>query len=59
MMGWRVALGLSLLLMMMPIGVVRGQDQLPSVPLRLFDGKTLPLHDLKGQVVVIRFLASW
>jgi hypothetical protein len=36
-----------------------GQDQLPSTPLPLFDGKTLDLQDLKDQVVVIRFLASW
>jgi hypothetical protein len=55
----RVVLALSLLAVMMPIGVVRGQEPLPSAPLQLFDGTTLSLHDLKGQVVVIRFLASW
>jgi hypothetical protein len=31
----------------------------PSTPLALFDGGTLDLRTLQGQVVVIRFLASW
>ena len=30
-----------------------------SHPLRLFDGGTLDLQTLKGQVVVVRFLGSW
>ncbi|MFQ5520418.1 MAG: hypothetical protein ACE5FK_03370 [Candidatus Methylomirabilia bacterium] len=32
---------------------------LPATPLPLVDGGTLNLQSLKGQVVVIRFLASW
>ncbi|MGH7263260.1 MAG: hypothetical protein ACREMB_00195 [Candidatus Rokuibacteriota bacterium] len=58
MIGWRVALVVSVLLVM-SIGMAWGQDRLPAAPLRLFDGTTLDLRDLKDQVVVIRFLASW
>ncbi len=32
---------------------------LPATPLRLFDGGMLDLRSLAGNVVVIRFLASW
>ena len=35
------------------------QSALPSTPLPLLTGGTLNLQDLKGQVGVIRFLASW
>jgi hypothetical protein len=31
----------------------------PATPLPLLDGGTLDLRSLQGQVVVIRFLASW
>ena len=32
---------------------------LPSTPLRLFDGRTVQLQSFGGQVIVIRFAASW
>ena len=35
------------------------QNALPSTPLPLLTGGSLNLQDLKGQVGVIRFLASW
>jgi hypothetical protein len=35
------------------------QNPLPSATLPLLSGGSLSLQDLKGQVVVIRFLASW
>ena len=35
-----------------------GNDH-PATPLQLFDGGTLDLQTLEGQVVVVRFLASW
>ena len=35
------------------------QNSLPSATLPLLAGGSLNLQDLKGQVVVIRFLASW
>jgi hypothetical protein len=37
----------------------RASDALPSTPLTLFDGGTLPLRSLAGRVIVIRFAASW
>jgi hypothetical protein len=33
--------------------------ELPSTPLPLLTGGSLNLREFKGQVVVIRFLASW
>jgi hypothetical protein len=35
------------------------QGALPSTPLPLLTGGSLNLQNLKGQVAVIRFLASW
>lgn len=35
------------------------QNPLPSATLPLLSGGSLNLQDLKGRVVVIRFLASW
>ena len=35
------------------------RNALPSTPLPLLAGGSLNLQDLKGQVAVIRFLASW
>ncbi len=32
---------------------------LPSTPLTLLDGSRLDLQSLQGNVVVLRFLASW
>ncbi len=34
-------------------------ESLPSAPLPLLEGGTLRLQSLAGQVVVVRFLASW
>jgi hypothetical protein len=58
----RVALGLVSLLAVVGLGVggpAAGELALPSTPLALFDGGTLDLRTLQGQVAVIRFLASW
>ena len=38
---------------------VHAEQALPSAPLPLLDGGSLNIQDLRGQVVVIRFLASW
>ncbi len=56
----RVALGLlGLLAILGAAGSAAGELALPSTPLALFDGGALDLRTLQGQVVVIRFLASW
>jgi cytochrome c biogenesis protein CcmG/thiol:disulfide interchange protein DsbE len=39
-----------------PIGI---GDELPDLVLTTFDGDQIPLRDLRGQVVVINFWASW
>ncbi|HLC40895.1 MAG TPA: hypothetical protein VJO34_04630 [Methylomirabilota bacterium] len=39
--------------------VVASYAELPSTPLPLLEGGSLNLQEFKGQVVVIRFLASW
>jgi hypothetical protein len=55
-----VTLGLlGLLAVLGAAGPAAGQLALPSTPLALFDGGALGLRTLQGQVVVIRFLASW
>jgi hypothetical protein len=63
----RVALGrlltllavLSLVPVLTSVASVNAEEALPSVPLPLFGGGTLDLRSLQGNVVVIRFLASW
>ncbi len=56
----RVTLGLlGLLVVLGAAGPAGSAPALPSAPLPLFDGGTLDLRTLQGQVVVIRFLASW
>ena len=56
----RVALGLlGLLAVLGAAGPAAGERALLSTPLALFDGGALDLRTLQGQVVVIRFLASW
>jgi hypothetical protein len=52
-------LGLLGLLVAFGAGPVARAPALPSTPLSLFNGGTLDLRTLHGQVVVIRFLASW
>ena len=56
----RVPLWLFSLLAVLGVGgPAAGELALPSTPLALLDGGTLDLRALQGQVVVIRFLASW
>jgi hypothetical protein len=56
----RMAFGLlGLLAILGAAGPAAGGLALPSTPLALFDGGALDLQTLQGQVVVIRFLASW
>jgi hypothetical protein len=56
----RLALGLlALLAALGAADPAAGELTLPSTPLALFDGGALDLRTLQGQVVVIRFLASW
>jgi hypothetical protein len=50
---------LTILFMWFLVFPVHAGDSLPSTPLPLFEGGTLNLQGLKGNVVVIRFLASW
>ncbi len=38
---------------------IAAEESLPSAPLPLLEGGTLQLRSLAGQVVVVRFLASW
>ena len=47
----------SVLLLCSAIAV--SSAELPSTPLPLLTGGSMNLRDFKGQVVVIRFLASW
>lgn len=54
-----VALLWGLLLGLAVATPTAGHAGLPVTPLPLFDGGTLDLRSLQGQVVVIRFLASW
>ncbi len=57
-----VSLGLAvgMLATLLPWGPARAAGSvLPPTPLPLFDGGTLDLRSLAGNVVVIRFLASW
>lgn len=52
--------GLSILLTGVLLGHCPAAGQsLPTASLPLFDGGTLDLQSLKGNVVVIRMLASW
>ncbi len=50
-------IGLLVVFALTPPGAAA--TSLPSAPLSLVGGGTLNLQSLKGQVVVIRFLASW
>ncbi len=54
-----VLLGLTVLVLGVSARSGWSGKDLPATPLRLFDGGTLDLQTLKGQVVVVRFLASW
>lgn len=64
---WRVALvvGLVALLALLGWGMARAQEgpkgsgTAPDFTLETFDGARLTLSDLRGQVVVINFWASW
>ena len=60
---WVFVLGL---LSVLGFGLIRTQqgpigigDSLPDLTLTTFDGESIPLRDLQGQVVVINFWASW
>ncbi len=60
---WGFVLGL---LIVVGFGLIRTQqgpigigDEVPDLTLTTFDGETIPLRDLRGQVVVINFWASW
>lgn len=60
---WVFVLGL---LGILGFGLVRTQqgplgigDEVPDLTFTTFDGETIPLRDLRGQVVVINFWASW
>ena len=48
----------SVFLVLLLAAIAEGES-LPSAPLSLLEGGTLQLQSLVGQVVVIRFLASW
>ncbi len=55
-----LGLALGMLATLPPRGRARAAaSALPATPLVLFDGGTLDLRSLAGNVVVIRFLASW
>lgn len=54
--GWALAILLAVCSLALP---VQAGQPLPSTPLSLVEGGSLDLKSLKGQVVVIRFLASW
>jgi hypothetical protein len=49
----------GLLVVLSPARAVSSGAALPQAPLPLLDGGTLDLGTLQGQVVVVRFLASW
>jgi cytochrome c biogenesis protein CcmG/thiol:disulfide interchange protein DsbE len=60
---WGFVLGL---LVIVGFGLIRTQrgpigigDEVPDLIFTTFDGDDIPLRDLKGQVVVINFWASW
>jgi hypothetical protein len=50
---------LGILLLWVAIIPTMAEQALPTTPLPLFGGGLLDPQSLKGQVVVIRFLASW
>jgi cytochrome c biogenesis protein CcmG/thiol:disulfide interchange protein DsbE len=60
---WGFVLGL---LLVVGFGLIRTQqgpigigDEVPDLTFTTFAGETVPLRDLRGQVVVINFWASW
>jgi cytochrome c biogenesis protein CcmG/thiol:disulfide interchange protein DsbE len=60
---WGLVLGL---LIVVGFGLIRTQkgplgigDRVPDLTFTTFEGETIPLRDLEGQVVVINFWASW
>lgn len=53
-----IGLGAALLIGSATAGRLKG-EWMPAFTLELFDEGKLHSQDLKGQVVVIRFLASW
>lgn len=55
---WRAGV-LVLLALVLLAGPEGAGGALPATPLALLDGGTLDFQTLKGQVVVILFLASW
>lgn len=60
---WLLVIGL---LVIVGISLIRTQeghiqvgDQVPDLTLQTFDGETIEFADLRGQVVVVNFWASW